>query len=342
MTTHLHRLAGRGCLLLLLLSPAPVRADSQDLNLDELLNLELRAMRLTDIHHTHEVGEWMIGFRSMFMHMEENRNGTTRLSNSDVLNNYMITPTEMDMQMHMLGIMYGASDRLTLMMMLPYMRITMDHVNRMGVRFTTQTEGPGDVKLSALYSLVSGEQDRLIADLGVSVPTGSIEKKDDTPMGHVRLPYPMQLGSGTLDARPGLTYIGQSEGWHWGGRAGAVVRLGDNDNDYRLGNRARISTWLARRLASFVSVSGRLMGQAWADIHGADRRLNANMVPTADPELRAGRRLDVLLGANFFFPDGPLYGNRVTIEAGLPVYQSLDGPQLETDWTLSLSWNWTF
>ncbi len=27
---------------------------------------------------------------------------------------------------------------------------------------------------------------------------------------------------------------------------------------------------------------------------------------------------------------------------GLPVYQWLDGPQLETDWRLTAAWDWTF
>lgn len=31
----------------------------------------------------------------------------------------------------------------------------------------------------------------------------------------------------------------------------------------------------------------------------------------------------------------------VGLEAGLPVYQSLDGPQLETDWITRLSIQWT-
>ncbi len=80
----------------------------------------------------------------------------------------------------------------------------------------------------------------------------------------------------------------------------------------------------------------------WFDIGGADPRLNAGMVPTADPELRAGQRLDLLLGLNVFADRGRLDGLRIAFEAGLPVYQHLDGPQLETDWLTSVSVEWTF
>ena len=66
------------------------------------------------------------------------------------------------------------------------------------------------------------------------------------------------------------------------------------------------------------------------------------MVPTADPKLRGGRRVDLLFGMNVFALDGPLDGHRVAIEWGFPIYQWLKGPQLELDRQLSVSWNWTF
>jgi len=45
---------------------------------------------------------------------------------------------------------------------------------------------------------------------------------------------------------------------------------------------------------------------------------------------------------NLFQREGPLGGNRLSLEGGVPVYQWLDGPQLELDYRLSASWNWTF
>ena len=60
------------------------------------------------------------------------------------------------------------------------------------------------------------------------------------------------------------------------------------------------------------------------------------MVPTADPDLRAGQRLDLGLGVNFLNGTGDLAGLRLAAELLLPVYQDLDGPQLEVDSTLVL------
>ncbi len=66
------------------------------------------------------------------------------------------------------------------------------------------------------------------------------------------------------------------------------------------------------------------------------------MVPTADSKRRAGERLDLLLGLNLFQTKGFLEGHRITVEGGLPIYQSLDGPQLENDWYVNVAWQWTF
>ena len=82
--------------------------------------------------------------------------------------------------------------------------------------------------------------------------------------------------------------------------------------------------------------------RVWGNVDGADPALNPAMVPTADPDRRGGERIDLLAGVNLFRNEGKLKGNRISIEAGLPVYQSLDGPQLETDWIFKVAWQWAF
>ena len=64
------------------------------------------------------------------------------------------------------------------------------------------------------------------------------------------------------------------------------------------------------------------------------------MIPTADASLRGGTRVDRLLGVNLHLPEWG--GNRFAVEGGMPIYQSLDGPQLETDWRLTAGWQLAF
>ena len=159
-----------------------------ELDLDELLAVQLGAMAISGIHHTHDAGEWMVGYSYKFMDMPANRSGTNGLTPAEVLASYMVAPTAMDMEMHMGHIMYAPSDWVTLMGMVPYLSKTMDHLMRNGARFNTDSEGFGDVNVKGLVSLYRTSTHRLILDTGLSLPTGSIDVEGQTPAGRVRLP----------------------------------------------------------------------------------------------------------------------------------------------------------
>lgn len=287
--------------------------------------------------HTHHKGEFMASYRYMFMNMDGNRDGTDSLSESEVLQNFMVTPVDMTMEMHMFGAMYAVSEDVTLMAMVPYVSKEMEHLTRNGTRFTTNSEGFGDIKTTALYTIFNKDKQRIHLNLGASFPTGSINEKDDTPAGEDQiLPYPMQIGSGTFDLLPGITYLGQSDEGSWGAQALTTLRLGKNDNGYRLGNKYQLSGWIARNWTNWLSTSLRLTGTTWGDIDGADDRLNPMMIPTADPDLRSGTQINLGLGVNLYAPEGNLKGSRLAMEFELPILRDLDGPQLETDWQLTL------
>ena len=297
--------------------------------------------------HVHARGEIMFSYRPMIMDMDGNRDGTNRLSTADVFaRGYVVSPLEMTMEMHMFGAMYAWTDSTTLMAMVPYVRLSMDHLTGMGGRFTTRSKGIGDVKLTGLHTLWESGVHRVHGNLGASLPTGSIDERDETPMSggaEVQLPYPMQLGSGTFDLLPGITYSGHTEDWSWGAQLGGTIRLGENTNDYRLGDRLETTGWVTKLFDNDTGISLRLAGADWGNIDGADSELNPMMVsivPTADPNLRGGTRVDALAGLSWFPSAGWAEGHRLSLEFGVPVYQDLDGPQLETDTILSIGWQY--
>ncbi|MEL6612460.1 MAG: transporter [Bacteroidota bacterium] len=303
--------------------------------------------------HTHSAGEFMVSYRFMAMAMAGNRDGTESLSDAEVVApdgaNFLIAPTEMPMQMHMLGLMYAPTDRITLMAMVPLVTMSMDHVTRMGGTFTTEAGGLGDLGLAALVVLARPERQRLHANLGVRLPTGSIEEQDVTPASapnETTLPYPMQTGSGTFDLQPGLTYLGQTDRLSWGAQAMGTIRLGENSSDYRFGNVLDVTAWGGVNATDWLGGSLRLAASTWGDVSGANPAyamgVTNRMVPTVFADLRAGTRFDLGLGANVLVPSGPLHHLRLAAEFELPVYQSLDGPQLETDWTLTLGAQYAF
>lgn len=294
--------------------------------------------------HMHAQGGWMFSYRYMRMEMDGNRDGRKDLDPQEVLaQGFMATPLKMTTDMHMLGAMWGAEEKVTLMAMLPFVDKSMDHLNAMGEMFTTESSGVGDLKLSMLMRWLHTPDEHLHLQLGVSAPTGSIDEKGviPTPGGpaEVRLPYPMQIGSGTWGVLAGITYTYRLAAWSWGLQANLVKQLsGENDNSYLLGNEYKLIGWASRVFSRHWSGSLRLAINHWGDIEGADPQLNPAMVPTANPKLRSGRRADAGLGLNW----AGASGHRLALELLLPFYQHLDGPQLKSEGALVVGWQKAF
>jgi len=61
--------------------------------------------------------------------------------------------------------------------------------------------------------------------------------------------------------------------------------------------------------------------------------VNPAMVPTARTDLRGGETVEAGFSLNFYIPQASAF--RIAVEGMVPVYRDLDGPQLETDWTLT-------
>ena len=288
--------------------------------------------------HVHGKGDWMFSYRYMYMNMEDLKSGSDDATFEDALANYMVTPTRMPMNMHMLGAMYAPSDKVTLMAMVNVTSMEMDHLTRAGGTFTINSSSFGDTKLSALYKILDKNRQVIHVRLGISIPTGSITEEDVTPAtapDSAELPYPMQIGSGTFDPDLALTYLLQGSFLSYGGQLSGLLRLGENDRQYTLGNRVAFNNWLGFKLADCFSLEASL-GYVWADgISGLDPNLNPLMVITADTANSGGNILNSGLGFNIYVPDGPLKDLRFGFEFGYPIYQNLNGIQLKNKETLT-------
>ena len=323
--------------------------DLTGLSLEELYNLDIVQPNVLG-GHTHPAGQAMFGYEYMHMSMSGLFQGSHEVSPATVFTEgFGTVHTSMEMDMHMFDVMYAPTEQLTLMAMLPDKTMAMEHLKSNGGVFRQSAEGLGDLEVMGMVTLLGDIRkggNRLILNLGVSLPTGSINVKDhaegDSSKPLVLLEYFMQLGSGTYDLMPGLTYLGDSGPWSWGLQSVETFRLGKNDHDYRLGDEYHLSAWASYGVTDWFAPSIRLDGRSWGNITGKDKGLDANPTPESRPNLRGGRRLDLLLGINFYAPKGFLKGSRLMIEGGIPVYQNLDGPQLGTAWTLSAGLTYAF
>lgn len=289
--------------------------------------------------HTHNKGEFMLSYRYMNMAMEGSRIGTDAVPNGVILSPtvfpFRVTPTEMSMEMHMLGAMWAPVTSLTLLVMTSHISSEMAHVTRAGGSFVTSSSGWGDITVTALYVVARPEGSSLHVGLGANIPVGSFQQRDTTPLSQpddVQLPYSMQLGSGTTDLLPSLTYLSQLEKLSFGLQVGGIYRLSKNSNDYRLGHVAHGTFWAAYSLSNMFSASMRVAGKSWGNVDGYDRALGSGgQSPSQIPSLQGGTRFDAGVGMNFFSPSGPFQNLRFGAEVLFPVFQDLNGPQLEVD-----------
>ena len=284
---------------------------------------------------------WMVGYQFMFEKMDGNLIGSRSVSDASVLDRFQTSPTDMTMQTHMGMLMYAPTDKLTLMAMLPFVRISMGELHRDGSRTTEQSKGIGDLELRGLYSVYAAPKlrHRFLVNFGVGVPTGSDNQLDSEG---ARTEYPMQTGSGTYSLLPGFTYLGQVLPWSWGAEFNSMVRLGKNEHGYRLGNRYEPRLWIARKLSRSVSLSTGASGEYWETVHGSDALLDPTDEPAKDAALQGGKRLSVSLGITLHPAGGFFKGQQLLVQGELPVLQSLDGPQLKRTYMLHVAWQWGF
>ncbi|MBL4762436.1 MAG: transporter [Gammaproteobacteria bacterium] len=312
--------------------------------------------------HMHKKGEWMFSYRYMHMDMKDNGNGSSDISANSIAtaipNRFFglpgqpptlrVVPTQMTTEMHMFGLMHAPSDDLTMMVMLPFVKKTMDHITYMGGMgttvlggFTTKAEGVGDLKISGLYRLLDQGMHHWHANVGLSLPTGSNTETGTilAPTGAtptVRLPYPMQLGSGTYDILAGLTYSGKIDDYSWGAQYSGTFRTG-SDEGYTLGDVHKVTGWVQKLLNPNTAISARLNYLDAGNISGIDPTI-VLPVQTADPDRQGKERVDLAIGLTLLGTQGDFKGQRLAFEASQPLHQNLEGPQLKSDLMITVGY----
>ena len=291
--------------------------------------------------HIHGRGEFMLSYRYMHMYMKELQSEGDAIDNATAFQQYMIAAQQMTMGMHMLGAMYAPTNKLTLMLMGNYITNDMDLEAKNGKQFSTQSGAFGDISLSALYGVFKNENNSIHLQVGLSIPTGAIEQKDVTPLSmgnEIQLPYPMQTGTGSFGTILGATYLWKGKALSGGAQLKGTLFLGDNDQDYKFGNRYGLTTWVAKNLADYVSVSLRGEAKIVDKIDGQSPLLNPIMVNTADTDSSGGTYINGGLGLNFILP----HNIRLATEMVLPISQKLNGIQLEQRYMITLGLQYAF
>lgn len=315
-------------------------------------------------HVLHQSGEWMVGYRYMFLPQDgDTLHGTESVGDAKILANACggtpcsLKMDEHMMHMHMVEIMYAPTDWLTLMAMPQFLDMTMDlrrvengpslaggdghsHGNPNANSVSHATGGIGDTGLYALFNLFEVPGHRVNAALGLSAPTGDVRQKID---GEDLIHYAMQLGSGTWDLRPSLTYTGDADRWSWGAQVSGIKRLQDvNERGYALGDMYQTTAWGSYNLSDWLSASVRGLYTSQGKIRGEFNEPNDQNATVDFPANYGGQYWDVGFGLNATVTGGDFQGNRFSIEWLQPVQDDVKGYQLEREGSLAATWGLAF
>ena len=138
--------------------------------------------------------------------------------------------------------------------------------------------GWSDTLIDLVHPVLFSENLLLLGDIGLSLPTGSINKKNPaSPVGG-NYAYNMQLGSGTLDLEAGAVGIYMHRYFQLGSHLSTFQRLGgENRNGYKLGNLYKGEGWLD--IPTRFRLTPRLVGyyKVKQAIKGMDPTLGRNI-----------------------------------------------------------------
>ncbi len=301
----------------------------------------------------HSSGEVKLSYRLHIENQDKLMNGESEIPLAQVSADYPggLVPISFRSYAHVIELAWKPTDVVTLFVTVPFLEKTLDQsIVDSGQIYRSSVRGFGDIIFNGLYEVFADENHRLQLNLGLSLPSGSTNETNEAPSGVTgwtagslqRLPYIMQLGSGTLSLRPGFTYNGLYKSTFWGGQIGGVLEAGTNSEGYKMGNQYSFSGWVGRRWTSWLQTSFRVRWDQWFNPTGTDDQLDPSRSPLEDPSMQAGERLDTLIGVDFFINDSWLKGTRISIEGGLPAIQKLEGPQLGAGWVLTAGLQYAF
>ena len=316
-------------------------------------------------HMLDKAGDFMFGYRFMYGRMGGDiLHGDNAASDQQIVDlgcsdvtQCRFTPTFMNMKMHMLNIMYAPTNWLNLMLMPNFVDMEMDIRKLEGAPPTPPgvhehtgiaghaTGGVGDTMASSLINVFNVPGHRMHLGLGFSAPTGDVDLKFrrvfqiDGGLIH----FGMQLGSGTWDFLPSLTYAGDYRRWSWGAQLNGIKRMeAQNKSGYRLGDLFQATTWGGYRLTNWLSASVRGIYTVQGAIQGDFNAFNGRAGPMDFPANHGGQFWDIGFGINASAPRGKFVGNELSFEWLQPIRDDVNGFRLERKGALAATWRYHF
>ncbi|MDD2758805.1 MAG: DUF3570 domain-containing protein [Methylomonas sp.] len=318
-------------------------------------------------HMMNSAGDMMVGARYMYgTQSGDILHGSAIAGDAEIVNKgcssdlCFTAPSGMNMNMIMVDIMYAPTDWLTLMLMPQFvdMNMTTRKLNGMPVPSFDQqslidhhtlhehtTGGVGDTGMYAMFKLFDQSGHHMHATLGFSAPTGDVHVKfrDTQRLEAGFQHYGMQLGSGTWDFKPSLTYTGTADDFSWGAQVNGTVRMEKaNESGFTFGDMIQSTAWGAYNVLDWLSASVRGVYTVQGAVKGAYNGTYNQLGPVDYTSSYGGRYWDAGFGINVSVPHGSLQGNNLSFEWLQPVSDDVNGYQLRREGALSATWSYAF
>ena len=282
--------------------------------------------------HFHDKGGLMISYRYILKNMSGNLNGNSEVEIDDILNNYNSISESNKIESHKVGFMYGISRKINLMTSIGFTLKTMNLLSKKNQAFQVSSSGVEDINFFGLYSLIDKSMNKTHLNIGVSFPVGSINSNDNfSSFSITKLPYNMQIGSGTWNTRLGLTTFFQLEKISFGLQPSYNIYIGKNSFNYSFGNDLDINYWAALKISNWISVSLNLQNKFSDKIRGKDPELTTTIVTESNAYNYGFYVFNSSIGINIIPPFGKLKKIRIGIEYFLPLLQNYNGIQMGLD-----------
>lgn len=319
--------------------------------------------------HHHGEGMWMFEYRFMRMYMKGMLDGAKEVNPQDLLpplddmgmrlpadqdpysdfvnadgDRETMVSEDMTMDMHMFMGMYAFTDRVTGMIMFNIlsnemnmtMQMPMDMDDPEGMQMNMpmlmESSGLGDTQAGISYKLDNYFLYNPLFTFLVNIPTGSIDEQDEVNGG--KLPYSMQLGTGSYDFTSALSFKSNYENWGIGVEGSYTWRM-KNEENYSRGDYWRLRGWASYDL-NFDPISltfrGGIDHTDTSMIEGRDEDIMEN------PMYYGGMRTDLRLGLSLGLP----WGFMVESQFAFPLHEDLHGYQMKTDYMMEFAVQWMF
>ncbi|PPD08198.1 MAG: alpha-amylase [Methylocystis sp.] len=299
------------------------------------------------------VGKFSVGFSGVFTGLANSRIGTKIVSPEYIVSTtpwffdprkpVRLVPSSVFATIQSISFSYGVAENFGIVLAAGAVEkrvAALTYAAPSGTRFLGQSyatvAGVTDLEAAAVLRIYRDEVHRVLISLGLTFPTGSNESQfrlllSDGAYGTVRAFYSMQPGTGTYDFLPGFTYGGVIGRYSWGIAYRGRWPLASNPEGYRYGDLHDLHGWIGYSWIPELTTTLRVTGTTRGPIRGFDPKIDGKS-QSANPFFYGGQRVELYGGATIA---GSLLGlDRATfaIEAGMPIYQNLNGPQLFRNW----------